>query len=184
MSESTFRKTLDMDLVFEKLPISEGQVVAELGCGHLGHFVFPLAKLVGSNGILYAVDIIPEILDDIKKRAYIEKLPQIKTVWTNLEVFKGANIKSGTVEIAFLINVLNQSEKKLDILRETARLLKVGGQLVLIDWKLDAPNFGPPIKNRLSPAVVADLAAVAQTAAVDSILVVELRLEACCSAQP
>jgi ubiquinone/menaquinone biosynthesis C-methylase UbiE len=159
MSETTFRKTLDMDLVFEKLPVTEGQVVAELGCGHLGHFVFPLARLIGPSGTLYAVDIIPEILDDIKKRAYVENLPQIKTVWTNLEVFKGASIKSGTVETAFLINVLNQSEKKLDILRETARLLKVGGQLVLIDWKLDAPNFGPPVKNRLSPAIASDLAA-------------------------
>lgn len=159
MSELSFRKTLDMDLIFEKMPIQEGQVVAELGCGHLGHFVFPLANRVGNTGTLYAVDIIPEILDDIKKRAHLENLPQIKTIWTNLEVFKGATIKSGTVETAFLINVLHQSEKKLDILRETARLLKVGGHLVLVDWKPDAPSFGPPPENRLAPASLPDLAA-------------------------
>ncbi len=158
MSEQSFRKTFDINLILNKIAIREGQTVAELGCGHQGHFVFPLAKRVGQKGTLYAVDIIPSILDEIKKRAYSENLPQIQTVWTNLEVFKGAKIESASVDTALLINVLSQSKKKLDILRETARLLKAGGSLVIADWRLDAPDFGPPADQRLRPNILEDLA--------------------------
>lgn len=158
MSDKNFRKTFDIGLILDKISIRPGQIVAELGCGHLGHFVFPIAKLVGPKGTLYAVDIIPGTLDEIKKQAYSENLPQIQTVWTDLEIFKGAKIESASVDTALLINVLSQSDKKLDILREGARLLKAGGRLVVADWKLDAPNFGPSVEKRLRPTLFEDLA--------------------------
>ena len=36
--------------------------------------------------------------------------------------------------MALLTNILFQSQKKLDILKEAHRVLKVGGELVIVDW--------------------------------------------------
>jgi ubiquinone/menaquinone biosynthesis C-methylase UbiE len=141
----------DINLILHKIAIKEGESIAELGCGHLGYFVFPVAKLIGKRGSLYAVDILPEVLEGVKKRAYLENLPQIKTVWSNLEIFKGTKIESSSVDVALLINVLSQSEKKTDIIREAVRILKTGGRLLIVDWKNDAILFGPKPENRLKP---------------------------------
>jgi ubiquinone/menaquinone biosynthesis C-methylase UbiE len=149
MPKNLKTKLFDINLILRKIAVHEGETVAELGCGHFGHFVFPVAKLIGKSGTLYAVDVLPSVLDEIKKRAHTENLPQIKTVWSNLEIFKGTAIESSSVDTALLINTLNQSEKKLEILRETVRLLKQGGKLLIVDWKSDALLFGPKPEHRL-----------------------------------
>ncbi len=143
-------KMFDINLILHKIAIKENDVIAELGCGHFGYFVWPIAKLLGKTGILYAVDIIPDVLEEIKKKAHTENLPQIKTIWSNLEIFKGTPIESSSVDISLLINILNQSDKKVEILHEAVRLLKRGGKLLVIDWKRDASLFGPKTENRLN----------------------------------
>ena len=149
MSKILETQMFDINLILHKIAVKEKQTIAELGCGHFGYFVFPIARLVGKNGTLYAVDIVPAVLDEIKRRAYIENLPQIKPMWSNLEIFKGTKIESSSVDTALLINVLSQSEKKVEIIREAVRLLKTGGKLLIVDFKTDALLFGPEPEYRL-----------------------------------
>lgn len=151
-------KMFDINLILHKIAIKEGDKIAELGCGHFGHFVFPLAKLTGKTGIVYAVDVVPGVLDEVKKRAYTENLPQIKPVWSNLEIFKGAKIESSSIDSALLINVLSQSDKKIEIIRESVRLIKPGGKLLIVDWKNNALLFGPKLEYRLKPEVLRQIA--------------------------
>jgi len=151
MPQNLETKMFDINLILHKITVKENDVIAELGCGHFGHFVFPLAKLVGQTGIVYAVDVLPDVLDEIKKRAYTENLPQIKPIWSNLELFKGTKIESSSVDTALLINVLSQSDKKIEIIREAVRLIKHGGKLLIVDWKSNALLFGPEPKYRLRP---------------------------------
>ena len=150
MSQNLKTKMFDINLILHKIAVKEGDHIAELGCGHFGYFVFPVAKLLGKNGILYAVDILPGVLDEIKKRAHTENLPQIRTIWSNLEIFKGTKIESSSLDTALLINTLNQSEKKTEIIREAVRLMKQGGKILIVDWKKDALLFGPKLENRLN----------------------------------
>jgi SAM-dependent methyltransferase len=53
-----------------------------------------------------------------------------------LESPGGSGIKDGVVDLVLLHNVLFQSQKKADIIKEAGRVLKTGGTLVLIDWLL------------------------------------------------
>lgn len=142
-------RMFDVNLIINKLSIKEGDLVADLGCGHFGYFVFKIAPIIGMTGLIYAVDILPPVLEDIKKQAYLENYPQVKTVWSNLEIFKGTNIESSSVDKALIVNVLSQSEKKVDIIREAVRILKRGGLLLIADWKNDALLFGPEADKRL-----------------------------------
>ncbi|MGE5425499.1 MAG: class I SAM-dependent methyltransferase [Bacillota bacterium] len=145
-------KTILFDIpgILNKIAIEEGQTVGELGCGNFGYFVFPVARLVGARGKLYAVDILKSTLEEIKKKAVTENLKQIETIWTNLEVFKGAKIESSSLDRALLINTLHQSQKRAEILRESVRLLKSGGRLLVVEWKNGESPLGPPTEKRVS----------------------------------
>jgi len=90
-------------------------------------------------------------LEEIKKEAAKKNLPQIVTVWSNLEVFKATDIETSSLDGALLVNTLHQSNKKIEMLREAVRLLKRGGKLLIVEWKnADAP-LGPEPDKRVNP---------------------------------
>lgn len=149
MPEITKSALFDINDILSKIGIDEKQQVAELGCGNFGFFVFPLARLVGRQGKVYAVDILKPTLEEISKEAKKNNLPQIIPVWSNLEVFKAANIETSSLDSALLVNVLHQSEKKIEILREAIRLLKRGGKLLIIEWKNEDLPLGPAPEKRV-----------------------------------
>ncbi len=149
MSIKNKTKLLDIDKVISRLDLEPRQKVAELGCGKYGFFTFPLAKIVGKYGLVYAVDIIKDYLTDIDSRAREDNLDQIKTVWSNLEIYKGTKIETSSLDFALLINVLHQSDKPLSILEEAKRMLKTKAKLLIIDWdQVDTP-IGPALENRI-----------------------------------
>lgn len=149
MLETKKTGLFDIKAILDKMSLEEKQHIAELGCGNFGFFVFPLAKLVGRQGRVYAVDILKSTLEEIKKRAKQENLPQVETIWSNLEIFKATKIETNSLDAALIINTLHQSEKKIEILRESIRLLKRGGKLLIVEWRPVASPFGPPTEKRV-----------------------------------
>ena len=53
---------------FQKLKLSEGMTICDLGCGN-GYWTLPMAMKIGATGRALAVDIQPEMLDKLKVRA-------------------------------------------------------------------------------------------------------------------
>ncbi len=145
--------------VINSVKITEGMKVADLGCGNLGYFIIPLAKLVGKEGIAYAVDIQKAVLDGVKSRAKLEGITNLETVWSNLEDIGSTKIPSGSLDLALLINVLFQNKKHEAMIEETVRMLKKGGQLVVIDWKKTGIPFGPAVQLRVDSDEIKQLAA-------------------------
>ncbi|MFA4942212.1 MAG: class I SAM-dependent methyltransferase [Patescibacteria group bacterium] len=142
---------LNVNLILSQLLEVKDLKVADLGCGNFGFFVFPLAHLVGKNGQVYAVDIMKGALDDIFRRARLENLPQVKTVWSDLEVFGATKIEAGQLDAAFLINTLHQAKNSLDMLKESVRMIKPGGKLIIVDWNDEHP-FGPAKEQHIKEA--------------------------------
>lgn len=140
---------LDSKLILEKAKISEGMKVADLGCGGHGYFVYPLAHLVGRAGVVYAVDILRVMLENVRRKAMVENYPNVKTVWSDLEVFGATKIETMSLDRAFLINILFQSTKRVEMIREAVRMLKKNGKLIIVDWKEQSLPFGPDPENRV-----------------------------------
>ncbi|PJA09555.1 hypothetical protein COX68_02585 [Candidatus Falkowbacteria bacterium CG_4_10_14_0_2_um_filter_41_15] len=147
----TKNSLLNIDLILRELPPKNNLQVADLGCGNFGFFIFPLATLVGKHGKVYAVDIIKSILDDISRRARLENLPQIETVWSNLEVYGATKIEAGQLDAALLVNTLYQAGNSLDMLKESIRMIKTGGRLIIVEWDDEYP-FGPSQKQHVDSA--------------------------------
>lgn len=140
---------LDVKQILRKTKISEKMVVANLGCGASGHFVFPIADLVGKRGKVFAVDILKTVLERVTRKAKQENYPNIETIWSNLEVFNATKIESGSLDSALLVNVLYQSQHRAEILREAIRMIKKDGTLLVVEWKSVSSPLGPPVEERV-----------------------------------
>lgn len=140
---------LDPDKVIEEFGIKEGMKIADFGCG-AGYFAILMAKAVGENGRIYALDVLKTALESVRSRAKAEGLLNIETAWSNLEIFGGSKLPGDSVDIALLANILFQSSKKADIIKEAKRVVKKGGKMIVIDWKKDQP-MGPPQDLIVSP---------------------------------
>jgi len=148
----------DINLILNKLKIKESFKIADLGCGKFEYFVKPLAERVGSDGLVYAVDILQDTVEDIKKSAWQYNLKHIKAIWSDLEVYRGTKINSSSLDRVLLINVLNQSQKKKEILQEAIRILKTNGLFLIIDWQLTASPLGPEPNRRVNPETLKEVA--------------------------
>ncbi|MFA6422724.1 MAG: class I SAM-dependent methyltransferase [Candidatus Buchananbacteria bacterium] len=144
--------------VFSKISIEEGMMIGDLGCGNLGFFALAAAKRVGKRGIVYAVDILKSALEAVSARAKNEGLENVKTVWSNLEIFGATKIPESSLDVAFIHNMLFQSQRDDHIMKESYRLMRPGGSLMVIDWLKTGAPFGPPVGDRLNPGDVKKMA--------------------------
>ncbi|MBN1325568.1 class I SAM-dependent methyltransferase [Candidatus Falkowbacteria bacterium] len=135
--------------ILEKVSLIEGMKVADLGCGNLGYFIIPAAKIVGKTGAAYAVDILKTALESVRSRAKLEGLTNLETVWANLEDPATIKIPAGTLDVIFLKNVLFQNKKHKEIVSGAVKLLKKGGKIIIVDWKKIGIPFGPPVDIRI-----------------------------------
>src|SRR5450759_2902921 len=67
------------DQIMDALLIGEGSVVADLGAGG-GWFTLRLARRVGPNGLVYAEDIQPQMIEAIQQRLRGENLQNVRPV--------------------------------------------------------------------------------------------------------
>ncbi len=149
---------LDPAWILGQCHVAEGMRVADFGCGSTGNFLFPLARIVGSRGKVYAVDVVKSVLDNIKKRALDERFDNIETVWSDLEKFGAAKIESGSLDAGVFSGALYQMKNRPEALRESSRMLKKGGRLVVVEWKSISAPFGPDVNIRLKPDLLMTVA--------------------------
>lgn len=135
--------------LLERVGIREGQIVADLGCGSLGHIVFPAAQLVGGKGKVYAVDIQKSVLERIEKLAKEQQFWNVYPVWSDIDVFRATRIAPASLDFTLLINNLHLSQNPSQLTREMARLTRPGGRIVVVDWKTTHSPIGPPTKERI-----------------------------------
>lgn len=135
--------------LLERVGIRAGQKVADLGCGALGHFVFPAAQLIGADGIVYAVDIQRSVLEQVDRTAKDEQIMNVKTVWSDIDVYGATRIEDGALDLTMLINNLYLSQNRPQLVREMARLTRPGGRMVMVEWKTIATPLGPPTAQRV-----------------------------------
>lgn len=133
--------------------VKTGDTVADLGCGASGHFVFPAARVVGDTGRVFAVDILPSVLQSIESRGKIEGAGNVIRLWADIER-PGATKIPGGADVAVLANTLFQTKDPQAAIRTAADILKPGGVLLVGEWKSSGATFGPAAMMRVDAAKV------------------------------
>lgn len=138
------RKVLPPDKVIDLLEMKPGQEVADVGCG-IGYFSIPMSKVVGESGKVYAIDISPNMLEEVKLRVEREKINNIETIQSLENDFK---IRDKSVDMVFTSTVFHEIDSTNSFLKECNRVLKDQGCLVILDWNKVNEDYGPPIHKR------------------------------------
>lgn len=134
---------INPQLLFEKAQLRKNMHIADFGCGRTGHIIFPAAKIIGEHGLIYAVDIMKDILENINKRARMNNLGNIHTVWSDLEMVGKTAIPEKSLDIIFMINSLFLMDNKINVLNEASRLLKSKSRFIIVDWIANNLTIGP-----------------------------------------
>jgi ubiquinone/menaquinone biosynthesis C-methylase UbiE len=121
--------------------------VVDFGCGY-GTFTIPAARIIA--GKIYAIDIEPEMLGVVERKAKALNLGNVETVLRDF-ILEGSGLEDGSIDYVFLFNILHNEEPE-KLLRESYRILKAGGRVGIIHWNHDAKTpRGPPMQIRPRP---------------------------------
>jgi predicted methyltransferase len=150
--------------IMDDLNIAEGAVVADLGAGG-GWFTTRLARRVGSNGLVYAEDVQPQMLEAIRRRAQRENLYNIRTV---LGTASDPVLPPG-IDAVLIVGAYHEMacavgpscEDPVRLLRNAAQSLKPQGRLGIVDFNPGEGGPGPARDERVDPEVVIRVATAA-----------------------
>lgn len=134
---------INLDMIIKKANIKKSMTVADYGCGS-GFFTKKLSSIVTNTGIVYAVDVMKDVLINLQKISNLSGIQNIKTIWSDLERLGVTNIANNSVEVGFIINTLFQTNKEKEFLNEVVRMIKIGGRVVIVDWTDEAVSVIAP----------------------------------------
>jgi ubiquinone/menaquinone biosynthesis C-methylase UbiE len=111
-----------------------GMIVLEPGCG-MGYFTLPLARMVGSNGRVVAVEVQPKMLSVLSRRAQKAGLSdRIELRQTKAESL-GVEYLLGKVDFATALHMVHEVPDQSSFFAEVLNTLKPGGKLFVIEPK-------------------------------------------------
>ena len=141
--------------IMDALGVAEGNVVAELGAAG-GWFTQQLARRVGPNGMVYAEDIQPAMLEAISRRMRNENLANVRTVLgTASDPRLPAGIAAILISAAFHeMHEPSDPTVVVKLLKNAAQSLKPQGRLGVVDWTPGDGGPGPAANQRANPDVV------------------------------
>ena len=115
--------------VFNAMGVKPGAIVADIGAGD-GFFSARLARAVGAQGRVYAVDVSARSLKNLRQRVVDEQL-------TNVDVVEGAaddpKLPAGTLDAALIVNAYHEMNEHQAMLAKIKAALKPDGRLVIIE---------------------------------------------------
>ena len=141
--------------IMDALGVAEGSVVAELGAAG-GWFTLQLARRVGPNGVVYAEDIQPAMLEAVGRRMRNENVANVKTVLgTPSDPRLPIGIDTILISDAFHeMDVPENPTLVVTLLKNAGQSLKPQGRLGIVDWTEGDGGPGPAANQRANPEVV------------------------------
>lgn len=138
---------LDKNIILEALKVHSGQTIFDAGCGN-GYMSKEFAKLVGSNGKVYSIDIHEESINQFKK-----DINESNIVVMLCDITKKTSVDDASVELVYLSTVFHgfTALEREGFLSETKRILKDKGVLAIVEINKKNTPFGPPTDIRFSP---------------------------------
>jgi len=116
--------------VMTALNVRPGDQVADLGSGG-GYFTFRLAEAVGPAGKVYAVDIDPDMVDLIAKRAKQETASNVDPILARPD---DPLLPKTGVDLIFTSNTYHHIDNRIAYLSNLRKYLRPGGRIAIIDF--------------------------------------------------
>ena len=129
-------KTEMPDRLLDALQIEPGMTVADVGAG-IGYFSWRIAKRVGAEGRVLAVEIQPEMLErlgmEMRKR-------DIRNVRSILGTPVDPNLPAQSVDLALMVDVYHEFQHPEAMVAKIRESLKENGRMVLVEYRGEDPT--------------------------------------------
>jgi len=125
--------------IIERSGIEQGMTVLDLGCGS-GAFTFFVARAVGEWGKVYAVDIQPAMLKQLERKLARPENQDIKNIEPKQASAYDLPFEDGSIDLVYMVTVLQEIPDRSRALREISRVLKPGGILAVTEFLPD-PDY-------------------------------------------
>jgi len=132
--------------VITALGLRKGEVIADIGAGS-GYFTFRFAQHVGEKGRVYAVDISPEMILHMNRRI---RDRQLRNVITLLAAPHDPLLMDHSIDRFFICDTWHHIRNQTQYLALLKRMLKPGGQVIMIDFQKKETPVGPPMEMRIA----------------------------------
>jgi len=132
--------------VLSALNIKSGEVIADIGAGS-GYFTFRLAHFVGDKGKVYAVDVSPDMIRHINRRIRETKSANVVSILAEPD---DPLLPDRSVNRFFICDVWHHVENQTKYLSLMKKMLKPGGEIVMIDFHKKPLPFGPPPEMKIA----------------------------------
>ncbi|HOZ49856.1 MAG TPA: class I SAM-dependent methyltransferase [Candidatus Hydrogenedentes bacterium] len=134
--DNPFTKTNRAQTIIERLRLESGMTILDAGCGP-GRLTIPVAKRVGGQGLVVAMDIQDGMLARVREKARAENLSNIEFLEAGLG--RGALV-GNRFDRALLVTVLGEIPDMAGAVKEVFDALKPGGMLSITEVVFD-PHF-------------------------------------------
>ncbi|MBN1849475.1 MAG: class I SAM-dependent methyltransferase [Deltaproteobacteria bacterium] len=127
--ESRFRyRFFGPTRILQGADIEPGQTVLEVGCG-TGFFTLPAARLLGEQGSLVAMDILPISVEAVTKRVQTANLKNVRVVQGDA---LNTQIAAESLDAVLIFGVIPAPMLPMEqLLTEMKRILKPGGTMAV-----------------------------------------------------
>ena len=125
--------------LIKNMKIKINETIADIGAGS-GYHVFKMAPLA-KNGLVYAVDIQPEMLEAIERKKRSKRVSNVETV---LGSEKSINLPKNSIDKILLVDVYHEFSYPAEMVESIKNALKSNGQLFLIEYR--GEDSSVPIK--------------------------------------
>ena len=139
LERSEREKEENVSSLIKNMKIKSNEVIADIGAGS-GYHAFRIASLV-TNGLVYAVDIQPEMLMAIEKTKEFRKVENIKTI---LGTEKTVELPKNSIDKILMVDVYHEFSFPVEMINSIKNALKSNGELFLIEYR--AEDLKVPIK--------------------------------------
>ena len=138
------------DLGLRLLKVAKGSTVGDVGAGS-GYMSLRLAKIVGPQGKVYAVDVQQGMLQLLQQNATKAKVANVVPV---LGAYDDPKLPAGELDLIIMVDVYHEFSQPQRMLQRMHEALKPGGRLALFEYRAEDPSVPILPLHKMSKAQV------------------------------
>ena len=136
--------------LIEALDLKPGMVVADIGAG-TGRISVMMAKEVGPDGKVIAVDIQEEMLSVLDKKL---KQMKVTNVVPKLGTVKSPELEPSSVDLAVFVDVYHELAFPYEMMLSLSKALKPGGCVAFVEYRKEDPKVPIKLVHKMTQAQV------------------------------
>jgi ubiquinone/menaquinone biosynthesis C-methylase UbiE len=127
------------DKIIERSGIKKKMKLLEIGCGS-GAFTTFVARAVGKNGQVFALDIQQKMLDQLSGKLERPENKDIKNIRPILASAYEMPFEEDSLDLVYMVSVFQEIPDTTRTLKEIRRILRPGGILAISEFLID-PDY-------------------------------------------